>query len=513
MVGKSRGSKLPYWSASIRAEQNISEWQALATPQLQERFLTFFAEPARLLHSRPWQPDALPKRVRVRRKDWLAEIYRLFPHCQESWTALKRAIAETKEKKKKDNRSPLEAIIYDWCQVVLTPGQMVSVWNAPDTLGQGAQGNPHMFELSTFEVVTGDVSRKKVQHSVGSNMILPVYIQRWKATGAIEVQEAMTVKREDLPQLVDAVSLYSWRCWKTARLWTTRETIMEETCVERLSGPVLVSSLYTDPRAVPIPVFYLSELLKAQGWRFGAPPIRTHDGSNKLFVSKKLDRRRQYLRCLCLLPTLLQSMRSLSATQKEAYYECILHSEDPGSVPLGATAETYKKLLSSLGVQTEAAAAAARHAADEGSDSAQDDAESSEDPELDVEIPLAAATGAVESGDGEAAGGAEEATLESLGLPSEVAGQRLFLDTHKGYTRVCVHCPLGRDAHSHPTRICRKYRSVNANQTRNYGVKEVAAYLGSWVEAAAQFEDAQRHIHFAPKEQDVRGFIEKTGWL
>ena len=49
LVSKSPGSKLPFWSASIRLEQNVSEWQALDTSAAQERYLSFFADPARLL--------------------------------------------------------------------------------------------------------------------------------------------------------------------------------------------------------------------------------------------------------------------------------------------------------------------------------------------------------------------------------------------------------------------------------------------------------------------------------
>ena len=79
----------------------------------------------------------------------------------------------------------------------------------------------------------------------------------------------------------------------------------------------------------------------------------------------------------------------------------------------------------------------------------------------------------------------------------------------RSYTRLMVDCPLKGSLHPG----CSKRRNVGPKQTKKYGPKEPFGFIGAWLQAANDFDNAKEHIKHKPKSTVIKAYMESQGWL
>eukprot|EP00971_Amphidinium_carterae_P352588 6492661-Amphidinium_carterae.1 len=502
-IDRASASRFCYWSAHLRLKQNIGVWESIKANGDQvaiQRFLSFFAQPSRL-QAKVWTFPALPRPAKVKRQLLLARHYRLWPHnmVDFAWLLPKKEVSSSL-------RSLLSDVTYCHYELfkwLFQVGNVFSYVSAADvSVSEGAYLLAH---TQVFEVVMGDVSMKKVQHSVSSGMLLPIYIQRYVVqVDRSELGTSLCVRRDSEVELVDGVSLIEPNAvLRRLYKWEDRAKHVDGTELDMFTRPVQVSQ---DVPAANKPIFFIVlELRKVQKWASSDESHDVHTADTpKVFNSTGFSKRRWYLTCLLSLPSILERLGSLRADQHERYYECVCAGLDP---PLNLRVKDYVKLLSGEGVVSQPVLAESTDLSgnwEEAFFGEETCAEGVPEEEADD-------VAVVEHTESSAGGSADVALVPDL--PASIDGIPLYEDNHAGYRRLLIVCPLTHGMHK-AGHQCRKYRNIGLAQMSTLGnPNEVAAYLGAWARLAPACKDRNAHVARNPTREDMLAVAREKGWV
>ena len=515
-VTHSPASRFPYWCATLRLQQNLSMWSSLGTDEARTRFLAFFAAPSRVLRSK-WTTKKLPKASKTSRKNMLCEVYRLPPHNQEDFQDVRGAVQAIEADMKPGRKQQLPnstSLRLDFFRALLQRGRCLSFLE--ETLHIADVEEANCLDVRVLQVVTLDVSRKVVQHDAHGGKHLPLFIQRFNTPQALNTNlwQEVIVRPHGQPELVDGFEAVPWQRRQTIRVWETEVRPGQDPLI-RLSNGKTTAELWADLADISTPALCILEHLRGHGWRV-RNSVRAHTRLMKVVASTNIARRPWYLRCMLVLPELLEGAETLPGRGPEIFYQCC-YKLRPQRVERGHPAKHYRELLQNAGMVD----APDPDREDNGSQHNSEEEEEAKDEEewlagadeaadMDAAEPEGEPDQSSSSSDSEqiaeSEAGEEKPTPESLGLPGSVLGCPLRIDRYGGYLRAFVECPEGRGAHREGVHVCRKYRNIGAKQQEHFGAVEVAAYLGAWVEARRQFTSRAAHVRFAPKLAEVRGF-------
>ena len=513
---RSAGSKFAHWAATQRLEQNIKDWQASeCSPARQQRFLTYFSEPARLFADKWPSPPAVATMVVMQRREMISQVYRIFPYNMEDWTFLHSSINLHKPKKEKQVVSEARAVMIDFFEQCFKAGRFFSAKSAHGlpTLGSEVPSSD-IDTWKVFEVIQDNCARKKTLDHATADFVLPLQIQAYMAQSGSNAATRLLLLPSGLPELVDGAKLVSWHsATQDLHLWRHHELHMDPLHTV-LTDPILATDSFqvTDETT---PSYILLKELGRRGWR--PADIDWHDATApKHLLTHNAPRRKTYLRFLLQSEPLFEKGLRAHSRQHELYYHCLLVLPPTTVVPHNLLVKAYKQLLLDGGLpvpeperpqQTTTAVGEEVHSEDSSlSDSGSEPNARPEGEEASAIVEANGEEPAVEEPQSDHA----TPTLRSLGLPPQLLGCRLGLDTNvaHGYQRIYVVCPLAAAEHRHHL-PCRKYRALSASSgVEGLGALDAVAYLGAWIQAAPRFALRKQHVDFRPSRKDVEAFVQ-----
>jgi hypothetical protein len=241
VVQAARASKPPWWSATVRMQQNIDLMDALEAKKPQ-RFAQFFHSWKFLCQTSrsskaTWR--LTPKRVGD--KPFLQKVYRLGHENRIDWSALGLLSAT-------DSGRPMSGaklkpgyvhhLLLDLLKRVCQPGFVFSVCKpsavpALDTLGNGGpplRRMPSPGMLVYFQVVCLNVTRKKQVHTeqvhLEKKFALPAMVQFWHATDPHEPSSRrISVRPDNIPDVIDLLDIAGDACIPTITKSLTQWTL------------------------------------------------------------------------------------------------------------------------------------------------------------------------------------------------------------------------------------------------------------------------------------------------
>eukprot|EP00971_Amphidinium_carterae_P084014 1662964-Amphidinium_carterae.1 len=501
-INRASASRFCYWSAHLRLKQNISVWEALkrnGDPVALQRFLAFFAQPSRL-QAKVWTYPALPKPAKMKRQTLLAKHYRLWPNnmVDFAWLLPKKESCPS-------IRSLLSDVTYCHYELFKWMFQVGCIFSHV-TAGDQASDNAFLLaHTEVFQVVMGDVSQKRVQHSTTADMVLPIFIQRCMVVpDQSELNVSLCIRRDIEQELVDGASLITpnavlHRLYR----WKHCDSHIDGTNLDMLSDPVQVSQ---DLPAEGKPVFFIIlELRKVHKWGSSddSPIVHTAD-TPKSFKASGFSKRRWYLNCLISLPSILARLGGLRTDQHERYYECVYAGLSP---PLNKRVKDYDQLLSGVGVVSQPLLP---DSGDLGN--AWEESFFGEEVLEALAVEEEADDGPAELEEATADVGAEAEIPVVPDIPANIDGLQLFQDNHGGYRRLLIVCPQTHGRHKAGNQ-CRKYRNIGLAQMATLGTPhEVAAYLGAWARLAHVCSDRNCHVSRNPTKEEMLAVARENGW-
>eukprot|EP00971_Amphidinium_carterae_P349632 6491117-Amphidinium_carterae.3 len=488
-INRASASRFCYWSAHLRLKQNIAVWEGIKSngdPVAMQRFLSFFAQPSRL-QAKVWTFPALPKPARIKRSLLLAKHYRLWPNNMVDFAWL-----VAKKESSPSLRSLLSDVTYCHYELFKWLFQVGGVFSYVSEADESTSDAAFLLaHTEVFQVVMGDVSMKKVQHSLTADMLLPIFIQRLVVlVDQSELGTRLCVRRDIEQELVDGASLIEPNIvLRKLYKWHHCASHVDGTEVDVLTQPMQVMQ---DLPAEGKPVFFiLLELRKVHKWGSSpqSPALHTVE-TPKVFTSTGFSKRRW--------------QGALRADQHERYYECVHAGLNP---ELNLRVRDYDKLLSGQGVVSKPLLP---HSGDLST--------VWEETFFGEEI-VEAGTAEEEADDGSAAehevqaDAVVEAGLSPVpNLPTSIDGLPLFQDNHSGYRRLLIVCPHTHGKHKSGHQ-CRKYRNIGSAQMATLGTPhEVVAYLGAWARLAQVCEDRNAHVARNPTKEEMLSVAREMGW-
>ena len=104
------------------------------------------------------------------------------------------------------------------------------------------------------------------------------------------------------------------------------------------------------------PILKIMQYLKNAGWSVGAESkFHTASEPKRCYGTCDFVERRSYLQCLCVLPQLHdKGLDKLKVGLSASYYHCLLHADNPGSVPFKGRVDEFARICkesSTLGIK------------------------------------------------------------------------------------------------------------------------------------------------------------------
>ena len=310
------------------------------------------------------------------------------------------------------------------------------------------------------------------------------------------------------------------------------QTVLESIHSTLFRSHLLVTRQLLDSKA---PVLLIMRQLHLQGWASGERPRCHTRDSPKLYGESGHVARKPYLQCLLMLDVLFDAgLQWLSSAQPAAYYNALLNSRTPASVPL--VREALCDDEADLALEDDNSNLHPRPAQDSDEESdlptgtaAGDQTRSgqallaSEDPSGSLVRgasraaasseagPCQATTSSSSSSDSEPAGALCAAVIPPPLLPNITIEERLEAGQRGHYRRLICQCPLRRGEHSGAL-ACTKKRGLGQRQLAGLGPRGTEAFLGVWAAAAGEFTSQQAHARWNPSVAQVRAFMVERGW-
>jgi hypothetical protein len=75
------------------------------------------------------------------------------------------------------------------------------------------------------------------------------------------------------------------------------------------------------------------------------------------------------------------------------------------------------------------------------------------------------------------------------------------------YARIGVRCPLSCDAHFQRGHECMRWRNTGEKQLLGLGDVGPIAYLGCWLERAADFPNRRHHMKYTPTQTEMAAYV------
>ena len=377
-----RQSKMSWRFASVRREQSMAAVlsSGLSHTELDRASLCFkmwkrIGQPAALTHRGPPRPmrRATPATI-------VREVYRLHTKSRVAWSPIFAGMVASRASGKcrsaKAEVGVAAALKVDYISQVLASGSPTDIYSFPDAfpgvaeralagslaaaadiLDQGSSG------AVFFQAMPVGRRKRLAADEHPSHdprcMLHPVMLQKFSLSTRSNAGAAPSccVHADGLPHQADAVSLHEWPVLRAGlRRWKVSPSRSDIQGCITVTGGEVVSQLPWDIRKGPVPVLVLLDQLMAEGWevrtgKLARSQFTEHGASSPKVAALDMGKcmtAGPYLRCLLLLHELLSARyTALPAGQIAGYYECVLASDDPQSVPLHRAATLYTEMLKS----------------------------------------------------------------------------------------------------------------------------------------------------------------------
>jgi hypothetical protein len=262
VVQASRPSKPPWWSATVRMEQNLAICRSLdeIRPQRSRALFKAWKFLAQRNPSLKVQWHLIPKKLAD--KPFLQMVYRLGHENRTDWSSLSifngrgSGIGMGSLQK----LSPVEKVFEDLFKRVCKPGSLFTVdrqcsaWSALDSLGQGdAPGlpKPTLEQLVCFQVLHLNPTAKRQADTaivqVERTMKLPAMVQLYQVTETSDIHDSCPrwrVRVHDIPAVIDMMVFAgheSPRTWlPSLRKWTLASCTSGNTGDCDIVDPILI---------------------------------------------------------------------------------------------------------------------------------------------------------------------------------------------------------------------------------------------------------------------------------
>ncbi len=529
-------ASLPHLASSLRRRQNLNAWESLP-PSVRRNLWASWKSVAERLGRRRRAFWRLP---RLRPRDVIREVYRLGQvplrppvPAELALQARARALPQ---------RAPSLAVLLqqDFLRVVLQEGGVFSVpVDVDDLLGDAnvdvlaaaAAVESARPSCVFFQVVDANPGRKKHVETQWlrdvRRMVLPMALQRLRVSG--DVPGGVLLEAEGAAGVEDVAVLASWRALRCClRHWGRPRASASTVAPAALfcpDGDLVVRRTWPF-RSSGVPVCVVLDALLQEGWiSVGRERKVLTPGGVRTFRGSDPIRRRAYLQCLVVLPSLFEAgLRSLTTNQGQGYYWSLLASDAPASVPLLAV-----EAAGDIQTRPEVLELEEEGRGDVGDvpvlkrrrkSRPEDHWESVQavlwrrpDPDAAVVI----------SGEEERPA-VEEVVPAPRGRRPSVAdpfleGVRVVVEQHEApgereyYRRLVVRCPACSERHREVGRpACCKRRNCGPKTMAVHGELEPWAYLGVWLAAAGRLATRSEHQAFRPSRRDVAAYIAAQGW-
>ena len=474
-------SRFPYWAAAVRLDQNIELYNRFEEAGHLERFETAWFLHKSILQKPRVGGDGVRRRAKTRNcrmpePEFLARVYRLFPHNLHDFKWLQPGLHAGDAPQEKRVLSELSAIKLDFVKGAFLPKDVISV----PMQGSVALGNHALQpneQLKLFQIVDATPARKKLPFKKDWTAYkAPMYIQELiiddahlpKTTdGSFEQDACIKCSIASPPVIVDVMRLCPPEKLTTQlHFWELKEA--EPAVYHKPALPQSKEWTYMDEH---YPVYLMIKHLTAQGWRTASltEPMR-RDGPKTMDRDAPVSRK-SYYRCLYQLDSLFdKGLVELHVKQNEWYYKCILRVSNPAAVAPDLLVRQYKALLK--GKTTEAPVNPRYNWDEDPQDSdveAVDEEEPVDDDNEDAVGLLHSEAvpfhdnddNQVPADNSDSSSSASAPVVGSKVLPETryVEGQRIYEGHHdptspSGYRRIYIYCP--HESHMGGSKPCRK---------------------------------------------------------
>ena len=348
-------SQIAHMAASQRLHQNIR-----LADSLQGSALEYFHRAFRCWKAIGQRAPKAASRLRPRKtkaNKLKSMVYRYDGAALRNWSAV---LGSSKCDRASGWSSVISRMQVEWLSAVVPEGELLSFPAVSDDMADKLRtaSTAEAFALlrgrrpadNTFFIVT-DVRahyKKRVRSSSlrarDEGMVMPVLLQRMATWTDASHADSLMVYHDGYPTLTDLLGLTSWHVLRCGlQKWAAGSSAISG-CLTVTDGRPLTAVAWDSADA---PTLALLDELVGRGWEYGQPPKEHTRDSPKMFTAKDPIAAKAYLRCLLRLEDLLSNgqLAALRSDQQNRYYSCILVSGQPQSVPLGASASDYQKLL------------------------------------------------------------------------------------------------------------------------------------------------------------------------
>lgn len=226
-----RQSGPPWWSATIRMDQNVATKSSLDAVSANRFSQCFRAWKA--LGQCKWTRYANLVSQRVRTRPFLEMVYRTGSHCRADWSFLADLSESSTPTRDSVSRTAIQEVKIDFLKRVCTPHAMLT-WGKPSSvpavsdMGSVAlpgQAQHSQLEPCVLQVVSYDFTRKKVVQTESARrwrrMLLPATVQRYGHWNAMQYPcPDLDVFPDGPPVLVDLHNEIAHDQYMCLRRWT-----------------------------------------------------------------------------------------------------------------------------------------------------------------------------------------------------------------------------------------------------------------------------------------------------
>ncbi len=341
-------AKRAWWACSTRLAQNLEMYDrtcALRGPahfaHLWQNYKAVLRKPTQFMRRRP---------LKVPLRDFFDRVYLLGRHSlvDFSWLA---SSAWSPDGAIRDKAHPCDGLATkrEFLSLALQDHCYYSVrYPVGDFSAQETT-----LEHLVFRVLDKNISRSRVLGSDDRAFVCPMLVQTLvvlKDPAEEDEPSELHVLSEGEVDVVDVLNVTLWEhVWRSLREWSVGVVgalpDLGNRAV-RLSNPVHPREKFSDMWNDPYPALLLLRALKAEQWTIVQRPKPHAIDSPKEFSLRKAVSRKNYLRCLLQQRQLAKrGVDCLPHNQSEAYYQVLLASAEPSTVPWGRKASEYKGML------------------------------------------------------------------------------------------------------------------------------------------------------------------------
>ena len=345
------GSKVPYMAASHRKQQHLAMHDQLRRAQ-QARFAGMLQAHKSIGQRRAGKRRAL-RPAKTSRASLDSFVYIYDDASTRDWEeVMGKETLRLLPQVPRERRSAVTRLQREYLTHVLSDGMVLSL---PAAAVQGPAAASGCQEYVFFQIVHKTTGQQKRGRSAASaaqqRMRYQASLQRmlsWTPPGGEASAGQRQLVLDGDPEVLDLFEFADWTAWSSSlQRWDQFGSAIAGCCA--VDNGQLVTVL-ADWRDSSVPAWTVLKALADAGWPPGTAPQKHTLASDKhLGPVKDAVADKSYLRCLLGLPELLKGdFHELRSAQASKYYDCVLRSDNPQSVPLGLSASAYKQILQAI---------------------------------------------------------------------------------------------------------------------------------------------------------------------